>query len=147
MLKDVSPGSLLEFGAGSGALAAQILDELTALDMLPEAYLIVELSPVLRARQKQALEPFMGRVPVHWLDAPPETGFRGVVLANEVLDAMPVTRFQVRGNAGIAAGVREDTQGFSWDFDGPTDPSVESVIRRYGLGEGYTSEILSLIHI
>lgn len=141
VLRDVSRGSLLEFGAGSGALAVQVLDELATLNMLPEAYLIVELSPVLRARQKQALEPFMGRVPVHWLDAPPETGFRGVVLANEVLDAMPVTRFQVRGNAGIAAGVREDTQGFSWDFDGPTDPSVESVIRRYGLGEGYTSEI------
>ena len=45
------------------------------------------------------------------------------------------------GNAGIAAGVREDTQGFSWDFEGPTDPSVEPVIRQYGLGEGYTSEI------
>ena len=141
VLKDVSPGSLLEFGAGSGALAAQILDELTALDMLPEAYLIVELSPVLRARQKQALEPFMGRVSVHWLDAPPETGFLGVVLANEVLDAMPVTRFQVRGNAGIAAGVKEDGQGFGWDFEGPPDSSLGRVIQRYGLPEGYTSEV------
>ena len=49
VLTDVSRGSLLEFGAGSGALAAQILDELTALDMLPEAYLIVELSPSFTA--------------------------------------------------------------------------------------------------
>ena len=83
----------------------------------------------------------MGRVSVHWLDAPPETGFLGVVLANEVLDAMPVTRFQVRGNAGIGAGVKEDGQGFGWEFEGPPDSSLGRVIQRYGLAEGYTSEV------
>ncbi len=143
VLKAVPQGSLLEFGAGSGALAVQVLDELAVLDALPEAYLIVELSPVLRDRQRQALEPVMQRVPVHWLDAPPEAGFRGVVLANEVLDAMPVTRFQVQGNAGVAAGVTEDAQGFAWAWasDGCPVPVVDRVVQQYGLGEGYTSEV------
>ncbi|MEE3288120.1 MAG: SAM-dependent methyltransferase, partial [Pseudomonadota bacterium] len=63
VLKAVPQGSLLEFGAGSGALAVQVLDELADLGALPEAYLIVELSPVLRDRQRQALERVMQRVP------------------------------------------------------------------------------------
>jgi len=89
-------GDILEFGAGSGALAAQILSSLADAAALPRNYLILELSPELRADQRRLLAE---QVPellarVRWLDRLP-TRLRGCVLANEVLDAMPVHRFRI----------------------------------------------------
>jgi SAM-dependent MidA family methyltransferase len=75
---------LWEFGAGSGALAAQLLD---ALAERVRRYRIVELSASLRARQQDTLAAFAPRV--EWVDQLPES-FEGVVVGNEVLDAMPV---------------------------------------------------------
>ena len=73
------PGdAILEFGAGSGALAASVLNEISV------PYFVLETSPDLRQRQKQLLGDG-----VQWLDRLPER-FRGVLLANEVVDAMPV---------------------------------------------------------
>ncbi len=97
LLKQLGSADILEFGAGSGALAADLLMALEQLGSLPEHYFILELSPDLRARQHETLA---SRVPgllsrVEWLDSLPEPGFRGVVLANEVLDAMPVQRFRI----------------------------------------------------
>ena len=81
----LQPGdAVLEFGAGSGALAAQLCDELVALGAGPHPYLILETSRVLRERQRARL----GRR-AQWLERLP-VGFRGVMLANEVADAMPV---------------------------------------------------------
>ncbi|QGZ40738.1 SAM-dependent MidA family methyltransferase [Pseudoduganella flava] len=77
---------ILEFGAGTGKLARDVLTELAALGVTVEQYAIVELSGELRARQQEALRDFPQ---VRWLDALPDT-FDGVILANEVLDAMPV---------------------------------------------------------
>ena len=93
-------GDLLEFGAGSGALAAQILAGLEHQDTLPDRYLILEPSPDLQARQRELLAV---RVPhlaerCQWLSGLP-ANFQGLVLANEVLDAMPVHRFRI-GDAG-----------------------------------------------
>jgi SAM-dependent MidA family methyltransferase len=104
-------GDVLEFGAGSGALAAELLLALAAADALPERYLILELSPELAARQRALLQE---RAPeicglVQWIDALP-AGLRGVVLANEVLDAMPVHRFCV-GDAGAVLEVFVETVG------------------------------------
>jgi SAM-dependent MidA family methyltransferase len=77
----LGPGeAILEFGAGSGALAAALLDALPA----PAPYFILETSAELAARQRERLD-----ARVRWLDRLPER-FRGVMLANEVLDAMPV---------------------------------------------------------
>ena len=76
-----------EFGAGSGALARQVLDALSVLGQAPRRYTIVDLSGTLRERQRATLEAHAGRV--HWADALPER-MSGVVLGNEVLDAMPV---------------------------------------------------------
>ena len=76
-----------EFGAGSGALAEQLLDELDALGPAPSRYTIVDLSGVLRERQQARLARFGEQV--RWADTLPEV-MRGVVLGNEVLDAMPV---------------------------------------------------------
>jgi len=81
-----SAPSILEFGAGTGKLARDVLTSLAADGVQVDQYLIVELSGELRQRQQQALADFPQ---VRWLDALPAT-FSGVVLANEVLDAMPV---------------------------------------------------------
>ncbi len=99
VLEGMPGGRLLEIGAGSGALGADLLAELEALDKLPEQYLFLEVSAELRERQRQTLQQ---RLPhllerVRWLDDLPEAGFTGLVIANEVLDAMPVHRFRCKG--------------------------------------------------
>jgi SAM-dependent MidA family methyltransferase len=76
-----------EFGAGTGALALQVLDALTALGQAPRRYTIVDLSGSLRERQQATLARHADRVV--WADRLPEV-FDGVVIGNEVLDAMPV---------------------------------------------------------
>jgi SAM-dependent MidA family methyltransferase len=78
---------ILEFGAGSGKLARDILTELARSGVTLEQYAILEVSGELRARQQAALAEFPQ---VIWLDALPAS-FDGVVIGNEVLDAMPVT--------------------------------------------------------
>ncbi|WP_455204894.1 class I SAM-dependent methyltransferase [Kaarinaea lacus] len=85
---------ILEAGGGSGVMAAQLLAELERLDSLPEQYFILELSADLRQRQQQTLtETVPHLMPlVQWLDTLPKQGIEGVLLANEVLDAMPVHR-------------------------------------------------------
>ena len=89
-----------EFGAGSGALALQLLDALDALGQAPRRYTIVDLSGSLRERQQATLARHAGRV--EWADRLPPS-FEGVVVGNEVLDAMPVQLLQRVG--GQADGV------------------------------------------
>ena len=86
---------ILEFGAGTGKLAADVLDALAAAGVVVDSYTIIELSGELRARQQAALRAYPQ---VRWIDGFP-SAFSGVVLANEVLDAMPVELVQ-RGNDG-----------------------------------------------
>ena len=81
-----SAPDIIEFGAGTGKLARDVLTALAAQGISVGSYTIIELSGELRARQQEALKDLPQ---VRWLDAMPER-FSGVVLANEVLDAMPV---------------------------------------------------------
>jgi SAM-dependent MidA family methyltransferase len=81
-----SAPNILEFGAGTGKLARDVLTALDQAGVAIDSYAIVELSGELRARQQEALKDFPQ---VRWLDGFPAS-FSGVVLANEVLDAMPV---------------------------------------------------------
>lgn len=92
VLRTMDAGELLEFGAGRGVMARDILLELANLNALPSRYLIVEVSADLRQRQQQTLADLPAELAnrVVWLDVLPSQ-FNGVVLANEVLDAMPVT--------------------------------------------------------
>jgi len=94
------PARILEFGAGSGRLAADLMAELQRRGSVCEHYAIVEVSADLRERQQRRL----AGAPVEWLDAPP-TGFEGVMLANEVLDVMPVRLFAKRAGAPVERGV------------------------------------------
>ena len=81
-----SAPNILEFGAGTGKLARDVLTALAAAGVHVDSYAIVELSGELRVRQQEALKDFPQ---VRWLDGFPDS-FSGVVLGNEVLDAMPV---------------------------------------------------------
>ncbi len=105
--------TLVEFGAGSGALAEHLLE---ALDGAVRRYAIVDLSGVLRARQQQRLARFGGRV--QWLDRLPEA-IDGVLLGNEVLDAMPVQLLHWDGAQWFERGVARAGEGFAW-ADRPT---------------------------
>jgi SAM-dependent MidA family methyltransferase len=103
---------IIEIGAGSGALAADLLQELERRDALPERYDILELSGELRTRQHATLEERASRhlSRVVWLDRMPER-VRGVVVANEVLDAMPVHLLVWRGGCIDERGVAVDAEG------------------------------------
>lgn len=115
VLRHLSDGSILELGAGSGQMAAAMLAELQQLQQLPAQYLILEPSAELRYRQKSLLEQkipeIMGRVV--WLENLPDA-FIGVVLANEVLDAMPVTSFEKREDALLERGVTYEDDLLLW---------------------------------
>ncbi|MCB1737579.1 MAG: SAM-dependent methyltransferase, partial [Gammaproteobacteria bacterium] len=95
VLRAVGNADILEVGAGSGIMAAELLHELAALDCLPQRYLILEVSPDLRVRQRQTLARVAPDLAdrVVWLDTLPATPIRGCVLANEVVDALPVRCF------------------------------------------------------
>jgi SAM-dependent MidA family methyltransferase len=107
--------SILEFGAGSGVLAAQILFELGRIECLPKHYYILELSGELQHRQKQtiakALPELLDRIV--WLDKLPKD-FNGVVIANEVLDAMPAKRVVQQNNVFYELGVGIDKDELAW---------------------------------
>ena len=141
-------GSVLEFGAGSGRLAADMLLQLARLESLPRRYLILEVSPDLRALQRATLAE---RVPqlldrVEWLDGMPAAGFVGVVVANELLDAMPVHRFR-RGADGwqeLAVVMRDES--FEDHWTAVHSPGLVEALARLWPGdvdvaEGYSSEI------
>jgi SAM-dependent MidA family methyltransferase len=106
-----------EFGAGSGALAVQLLDALAAQGQPPRRYTIVDLSGSLRERQRATLAAHAERV--RWVDALPDA-LHGVVLGNEVLDAMPVQLLARVGGVWHERGVVWDEQhGLAW-ADRPT---------------------------
>ena len=91
-----------EFGAGSGALALQLLDELARLNVVIDFYTIVDLSGSLRARQQTLLQAHAGKV--RWVDELP-AAMQGVVVGNEVLDAMPVKLLFRKGGQWFERGV------------------------------------------
>lgn len=93
---------LFEFGAGTGILCVDILSHLAETDCLPESYCILEVSANLRHRQQELIQQKIPHLAhkVQWLERWPETPFNGVIIANEVLDAMPIHRF-IQTDSGI----------------------------------------------
>ena len=120
-LASADAAAVVEFGAGSGALALQLLGSLPATTR----YRIVELSAALRERQQARLAGFGARV--RWLDTLPER-ITGVVVGNEVLDAMPVQLLHFDGSAWSERGVALDHGGRFVFVDRPTTlrPPVEA---------------------
>ena len=147
VLERLGAGEILEFGAGSGLLAADMLAELERLDRLPQRYAIVELSPELQSRQKETLQ---SRVPhlldrVAWLPRLPDR-FTGFVVANELLDAMPVSRFRIGAEGIEESFVIYGEQGLEERFFPAETPRLADAVERLStsvglLTEGYVSEI------
>lgn len=138
---------LIEFGAGSGVLMVELLLALDALDALPGTCFIVELSAELQSRQRHLL---MDKVPhladrVVWLDHLPDNVSQAVVIANEVLDAMPVDVFRVQEDEVETLCIGCDESGMIRRFE-PAGEALKSKLNsirqrsEIDFSEGYTSE-------
>jgi SAM-dependent MidA family methyltransferase len=143
-------GEVLEFGAGTGRLAAGLLLRLAELDLLPERYRILETSAELRARQAETLGalPSVLRSRVQWLDVPPETAVTGVLIANEVLDALPFRRFVVDGGVAFERGVGLSDAGELIDADRKAGESLRAELARLapqGWPTHYLSELCPMV--
>ena len=142
-LAALGSNDVVELGAGSGALAAQLLDTFAKLGR-EVRYRILEPSADLRQRQQRALAPFADRV--QWLDRLPETPYPAVIVGNEVLDALPVVRFEIEGGEPKALGVVAGGEGVGWG-PGRAVPELTAAVRTIELGlqralpNGYRSEL------
>lgn len=142
-------GQILELGAGTGAMAAGVLRELATLGVLPQRYAILEVSADLAARQREYLVqlPAQLRDRVVWLERLPEAPFDGVILANEVADALPCRRFLLRGGAVRELGVSITDAGEFQESTADADPALARACAHLFAGlpaplpDGYVSEL------
>ncbi len=115
VLRNLGPDArVLELGAGSGVMAAELLAELERQGVLPAEYLILDLSADLRERQHATLAASVPHLlpRVRWLESLPDESFPGMILANEVLDALTVQRFALRDGEVNALGVSVEHSQF-----------------------------------
>lgn len=133
-------GGVLELGAGSGRLARDLLRGLDELGASPDAYAILEVSPDLRSRQQALLADagLAGRV--RWIESLPER-VTGLVLANEVFDALPVHVVAWRADGVHERGVALDGGGFAWVERPIRDPALAAAGARVDPPRPYVSEI------
>ena len=137
--------TIVEFGAGTGQLALDFLTRMDSLGSMPDRYLIIETSADLKHRQKALFET---RLPeyldsVKWLHALPEDGITGVIIANEVLDALPVMRFQIDDDGQARElGVSLNEGLFTWKVSPqPISNVLQDRLNPYSLSRGYRGEI------
>jgi SAM-dependent MidA family methyltransferase len=140
-------GEILELGAGTGRMAGVILTELAARNVLPQRYAILEVSADLAARQRAhlaALPPVL-RARVEWLERLPDRPLHGVILANEVLDALPFRRFVLAGGVLCELGVELAPGGGLRDSVAAPAADVARALAQLTAGaalpEGYVSEV------
>jgi SAM-dependent MidA family methyltransferase len=143
-------GSILELGAGSGALAGVLLASLQEIGVLPERYQILETSADLSARQRERLLKLPAQLSarVHWLEQLPEGPLTGIILANEVADALPFRRFAVANSGYVERGVALSESGGLMLSDRPALAALVSELERIapaGLPDGYESELCPLL--
>lgn len=144
--------SILEFGGGSGRLAADLLTSLEQQNVLPENYLILDVSPELQQEQRQTLQaelPAAVYSRVVWLEQLPHHRFRGVVIANEVLDAFSVERFvMVDGGAErLMVSVVDGVFQLHSEPNQDTQNTVAAIQADIGaeFNDGYMSEYCTLL--
>ena len=144
VLSQLERGVILEFGAGSGIMAAELLKELQLLDSLPREYWILELSADLQQQQRETLQQHVPNFinQIHWLAELPQQAFDGIILANEVLDAMPVERFRVVEGQIQQFYVSEANGQLNYQFE----PGETELLQAVGalnvdFPDGYESEI------
>ncbi|MFI4869851.1 MAG: class I SAM-dependent methyltransferase [Steroidobacterales bacterium] len=125
-------GDVLELGAGTGTLAAGVLATLCELGSLPQNYYILEISADLRARGQQRLSslPEALRARVRWLDALPAEPIAGVILANEVADALPFKRFVIAAGEPLERGLTLSARGELFEAVRSADAPLRAEIGR-----------------
>lgn len=135
-------GDVLELGAGSGRLASDLLLELERLDRLPARYRILEVSPDLRQRQRGLISERAGRLlsRVEWLDRLPRS-CSGVILGNEVLDALPAHLIHWREGAARERGVVWSEGGFAWEDRDPASDDLARRVAELPVSGDYLSEV------
>jgi len=123
---EATGGEILELGPGSGALAADMVEELKSHGAAPRRYLLLEVSPELRERQRERFaERFPGDAERFvWVDKLPEK-FRGLVVANEVLDVIPCALVHREGGELLERGVILTEGGFAWDDEPLADGELK----------------------
>lgn len=126
---------ILEFGAGTGILAKTILDNHKNI----EKYFILEISSELQDRQKTLLKDYGDKV--SWLTELPAEPFTGVILANEVIDAFPATKFLWNDNKVHEYFVAEHQGELVWHIDESSDNNINIFVGSLNLPNHYTSEI------
>jgi SAM-dependent MidA family methyltransferase len=140
----------LELGGGSGAFAIDVLREFAAQGALPRRYLILEPSADLAQRQRARAHvelPSAIAARIDWIERPPEEAWRGVLFANEVVDALPTTRFAMREGEVFEEHVAVENECFT-RIDRPADALVANAVRHVEraldapFADGYRSEIL-----
>jgi len=138
----LTQGDVLELGAGTGRLAATLLLQLQQAGQLPARYYILEVSAYLRELQRETLQ---NELPVElfeqviWLDTLPET-FNGLILGNEVLDALPVHLIKTHTGSIDELGVSLGADGFEWQTN-PPKPDLQTAASKLSLISDYTTEI------
>lgn len=148
VLNELESGSIMELGAGTGAMARDLLLELEKLGLLPESYYILEVSADLKQRQQELLKETIPHLieRVIWLDSIPEETFSGLILANEILDALVVKRFKKTGGSFKELKVALHNDEFIWHED-DADEEFEKVLTLLEselpepLPEAYISEV------
>ncbi|MGO8755445.1 MAG: class I SAM-dependent methyltransferase [Gallionellaceae bacterium] len=137
-----SAPQILELGAGSGKLAIDILLELEQMDCLPQRYAILEVSADLRQRQQQLLDTHVPHLAsrVHWLESLPDS-ISGAVIANEVLDALPVHLVHWKGSQILERGVAIEGDNFLWQARTPIHEELLFAALQIDVPAEYLSEI------
>ena len=140
-------GKILEFGAGSGDMAIEIIKELAASNCLPEKYQMLELSAELSERQKNNIK---NQIPewyerFEWISTLP-THFSGIILANEVIDAFPIHRLHLKRQEALEYYVDYVEDQLSWKMGPLSSDHLQTAIENLGLKfleekEEYVSEI------
>ena len=133
---------VLELGAGSGKLAADILGELERMACLPERYDILEVSADLRQRQQALLHERLPHLAarVHWLDVLPGS-ISGALVANEVLDALPVHLLHWTDAGILERGVMSEGKHFIWQERLPENPMLLQAAEQISVPDDFLGEI------
>lgn len=146
ILNALEGGDLLEFGAGTGHFAADLMAALEAAGSLPNHYYIYEVNAGLRKQQQAYLSLHCAHLydRFSWVDALPDH-FEGIMIANEVLDALPVHCFVVNDDDIKERCVGWDKDGFIWKLTKPSSEELHdaaaALLETYRLPNGYVSEV------
>lgn len=139
------PKTIVEFGAGTGQLIVDLLGKLISLGCKPDKYLVVETSADLQHRQKSLVQACIPEYLdiIKWCAEIPQAGVSGVILANELLDSLPVMLFKIDEKENpIQLGVLSTSAGFELKMGQQILPKPFSErVQKFSLSKGYQSEI------